>query len=151
MADRFDAYCLQLEQVSLKVMRRLGRELSSILEEGMSPAQFLVMRLLGQSGGMKVTEMSDYLGVTLSAITSLSDRLGSAGLVTRERDEGDRRLVWLRLTEAGRTRLAELEAKRLDLMKRYLGRLPEEDIDRLLEIFGRLAAIIDAAPPAVEP
>lgn len=143
MADRFDDYCLQLEQVSVRVIRRLGQELSSILEEGMSPAQFLVMRLLGQSGGMKVSELSEYLGVTLSAITSLSDRLASVGLVTRERDEADRRLVWLRLTEAGRAKLAELEAKRMDLMRRYLGRLPEADMDRLLEIFGRLATIID--------
>lgn len=143
MADRFDDYCIQLEQVSFKLIRRLGHELSSVLAEGMSPAQFLVMRLLGQSGGMKVSEVSDFLGVTLSAVTSLSDRLASVGLVTRERDEGDRRMVWLRLTEAGRTKLAELEAKRMDLVKRYLGRLPEEDMDRLLEILGRLATIID--------
>lgn len=150
MADRFEHYCMDLEQVSVKVIRRLGQEVSSMLAEGMSSAQFLVMRLLGQSGGMKVSELSDYLGVTLSAVTSLCDRLASVGLLTRERDEGDRRLVWLRLTEAGREKLAELEAKRIDLMRRYLGRLPEEDMDRLLEIFGRLAAIIDEAPHGSE-
>lgn len=146
MADRFDDYCVQVERLSLKLIRRLGHELSAALAEGMSPAQFIVMRLLGQSGGMKVSEVSDYLGVTLSAVTSLTDRLASVGLVVRERDEGDRRLVWLRLTEAGRTNLAELEAKRIDLMRRYLGRLPATDIDQLLEIFGRLEQIIDEVP-----
>lgn len=151
MADRFNDYCLQLERLSLKLIRRLGHELSEILAEGMSPAQFLVMRLLGRSGGMKVSEVSDYLGVTLSAVTSLSDRLAAAGLVARERDEGDRRLVWLRLTEAGCTKLAELEAKRMDLIKRYLGRLPEADADHLLEIFSRLERIIDEAPSGLEP
>lgn len=150
MADRFEQYCFHLERVALKVLRRIGHEVSDILEEGMSSAQFLVMRMVGHRDAMTVSELSEYMGVTLSAVTSLSDRLKASGWLIRERNENDRRIVWLRLTDSGRSKLQELEAKRLGLMRKYLGRLPEEDLARLLEIFTRLGAIMeDGEPPPV--
>jgi DNA-binding MarR family transcriptional regulator len=150
MTDGFEQYYHELEHVAFKVLRRIGHEVSGILDEGMSSAQFVVMRIVGHSEAMTVSEISEYMGVTLSAITSLADRLTASGWLARERNDTDRRLVWLKLTDAGRTKLRELEAKRLELMRKHLGRLPQADLDRLLEICTRLAAITeDSDPPPV--
>lgn len=150
MPDRFEQYCHELEHVAFKVLRRIRHAESGMLEDGMSSAQFLVMRMVGHREAMTVSEISDYMGVTLSAVTSLADRLTASGWVARERNDTDRRLVWLKLTDAGRTKLRELEAKRLDVLRKYLGRLPKDDMDRLLEICTRLAAIVeDGDPPPV--
>lgn len=147
MSDSFERYCAELDEVSVKVIRRLGHEVSDMLEEGMTSPQFLVMRLIGQNKAMTVSEISEHMGVTLSAVTSLSDRLKASGLLTRERDEADRRIVWLKLTDSGRQKLEELEAKRIAMMRKYLGRLPEDDLARMLDIFRRLAVIVDDMAP----
>ncbi|MGE5653946.1 MAG: MarR family winged helix-turn-helix transcriptional regulator [Bacillota bacterium] len=120
--------------------------MSSILEQGMSPPQFLMMRLLSQSDRMTASDLAEVLGVTPSAVTYLCDRLASVGFVSRERDIGDRRMVWLCLTEPGRAKMEELESKRMELMRHFLGGLPLEDMDHLVAILGRLDAAIDETP-----
>lgn len=67
----------------------------------------------------------------------------AAGLISRERDELDRRLVYLQLTDEGRAKLAELHAKRLALTRRILGPLSEADLDEFMRILGRLASALD--------
>lgn len=150
MTDKIERYCEQLDRLAFKVIRRMGREVSTLLEEGMTPAQFLLMRLIGQQGEATVSDLSDQMGVTLSAITSLTDRLKAAGLVNRVRDESDRRVVFLRLTPEGAAKLSDLSNRRLEHMRRYLGQLPEEDIEKLLEIGERFSAILDDTPRSIK-
>lgn len=109
------------------------------LDPGISPPQFHLMRLVASGDAPTVSEVSEQLDVTLSAVTLLADRLHAAGLLTRERDEQDRRLVRMRLTEAGQVKLAAMESQRLALMRHYLCQLSQEELDRFLEIFTRIA------------
>lgn len=51
---------------------------------------------------MSPTSLADALMLSSAAMTNRIDRLVEAGLVTRERDEADRRAVWVRLSDTGR-------------------------------------------------
>lgn len=139
VADRFEEYILQLEQVAMMVARRFSQEIGTCLEEGMTPAQFLLMRLIGHWQVTTVSDLAEKLGVTPSAVTSLGDKLTAAGLLVRERDELDRRLVRLKLTEQGEAKLAELEGRRLALLRQHLTHISETDLVTLLGILKKLA------------
>jgi DNA-binding MarR family transcriptional regulator len=61
-------------------------------------AQLKALMLLVQRGGLQSRELADGLGIAPSATTPLVDRLVRQRLARRERDTGDRRIVWIRPT-----------------------------------------------------
>lgn len=74
------------------------------------------------------------LGVTLSAVTALVNRLHKLGLVTRERQEKDRRQVWISITPKGLQALNDVEERRNLLLAVYLSHVPEGKRQQLLEL-----------------
>ncbi|MEV6305898.1 MarR family transcriptional regulator [Actinoplanes sp. NPDC051861] len=83
-----------------------GRIVQSAMEEGavragMSPTDLLALYVLGEHEGLTGGALARLLSLPQSSITPLADRLESAGLIERERDETDRRRVWLCPTPQG--------------------------------------------------
>lgn len=74
------------------------------------------------------------LGVTLSAVTALINRLHRMGLVTRERHAKDRRQVWITITPGGLKLLGEVEEKRNLLLALYLARVSKDEREQLLAL-----------------
>src|SRR5271167_2914008 len=70
--------------------------------------QFKVMLFLWQCRKARVGVLAEQLGVHLSNVSGILDRLVEAGFVCREEDAGDRRLVVSRLTPKGEATLTNL-------------------------------------------
>jgi MarR family transcriptional regulator, organic hydroperoxide resistance regulator len=83
------------------------------------------------------------LGVTLSAVTALINRLHRMGLVTRERQEKDRRQVWISITPKGMQVLEDVEERRNLLLAVYLSRVPEDERQQLLELLQRAIKLFE--------
>lgn len=77
---------------------------NDLLRIGLTPPQLYVLATLGYTGGLPFNEIGAKMMVTVSNLTGIVDRLEEKGLVVRERDGRDRRVVWVVLTEKG-TRL----------------------------------------------
>jgi DNA-binding MarR family transcriptional regulator len=99
-----------------------------------------------------VTELAEFMGVTPSTMSLNLKRLREAGFVTSERDPADRRVVNVRLTDAGvrmKRSATELDRDRVEAM---LGRLTAEEHAVALQglvILARSAeALITGAVPA---
>ncbi|MGI6553165.1 MAG: MarR family transcriptional regulator [Clostridia bacterium] len=107
-------------------------------EDKLTGIQFFALRLLAKEGRMKVTEIASYLGVTLSAVTGLVNRLYKMELVYRDQDEGDRRVVWIRPSEKGFSLLARANERRARKLKSYLGELSLEDLEKFHQIIQQL-------------
>lgn len=67
----------------------------------LTPPQFYVLATIGYAGGLPFSDIGEKLMVTVSNLTGIVDRLEEKGLVVRERDVRDRRVVRVRLTEKG--------------------------------------------------
>jgi DNA-binding MarR family transcriptional regulator len=78
---------------------RMSRVLERI-EAGVSPQQYRMLKLIG-TGGERSARLAEKLAVAKPTLTSTADSLVAAGLAYREAEPGDRRVVRLRLTEAG--------------------------------------------------
>ncbi|HOV81014.1 MAG TPA: MarR family transcriptional regulator [Bacillota bacterium] len=137
-----DKYFARLEEVFLEITRRLHSELAEQMVSGITGSQFFVLKKISEKGRMTVTEVAERLAVSLSAITALVDRLVKNGLVVRSRDEQDRRLVWLEPTDKGREILGRCIESRKKVAAKYFGRLPGEDIEKLVEIYEKVLSII---------
>ena len=83
----------------LLTVLRITRVMERI-EAGVSPQQYRMLKLIG-AGGERSARLAEKLAVAKPTLTSTADSLVAAGLAVREAEPGDRRVVRLRLTEAG--------------------------------------------------
>jgi DNA-binding MarR family transcriptional regulator len=67
----------------------------------LTPPQFYVLATIGYAGGLPFGEIGAKMMVTVSNLTGIVDRLEEKKLVTRKRDDYDRRVVHVLLTERG--------------------------------------------------
>ena len=68
---------------------------------GITPPQFYVLATIGYAGGLPFGEIGAKMMVTVSNLTGIVDRLEEKKLVLRKRDENDRRVVHVVLTDRG--------------------------------------------------
>ncbi len=134
----------RLEGILMEIGRRMHAELDAHMVSGITGSQFFVLKTISAKGRLTVSEVAEALGVSLSAITALVDRLAPAGLVVRSRDEKDRRLVWLQVTDKGREVLASCVQGRRRVAIKYFGQLPEKDLENLLEVYEKILAMLKA-------
>jgi DNA-binding MarR family transcriptional regulator len=105
---------------------RMSRVMERI-DAGVSPPQYRMLKLIG-AGGERSARLAERLAVAKPTLTSIADSLVGAGLVCREAEPGDRRVVRLHLTEAGHAAIAradEAYAGWLDDLLEYTGRKDE--------------------------
>jgi DNA-binding MarR family transcriptional regulator len=68
---------------------------------GLTYPQYLVLLVLWERDGVKITDIGRRLRLDTGTLTPLIKRLEAAGLVDRSRSHKDERCVLVRLTEAG--------------------------------------------------
>jgi DNA-binding MarR family transcriptional regulator len=103
---------------------------------GMYRAQAALLCRLFVNNGMTQTEIADQLAVQGATVTNMLQRMEEAGLVTRQRDPDDNRLVRVYLTEAGRQKERAIMAQFLELegaMFEGIGEQDREKLRRLLQ------------------
>jgi DNA-binding MarR family transcriptional regulator len=79
------------------------------LEAGLTPQQYRMLKLVG-AGGERSARLAERLAVAKPTLTSTADGLVAAGLLSRETETTDRRVVRLRLTQAGREAVDQADA-----------------------------------------
>jgi len=93
---------------------------------GLTPAQHqLLLAVRGHDGdlGPTIGDVAGYLMLRHHSAVGLVDRAVKAGLVERQEDAGDRRIVRLRLTSLGERTLQQLSAAHLEEIKRLAPRI----------------------------
>jgi DNA-binding MarR family transcriptional regulator len=101
-------------------------------------SQFKLLLLVAENDGSRVGDLALALHVTPPTVTASLDRLVGHGLVRREDDPLDRRLVIARLTPEGRELLQRLNLQHREEISECLGELSEAQLDGL---YGGLAAL----------
>ena len=103
---------------------------------GLSGTQYNVLRILrgAEPNGLCRNELRDRMLTRMPDMTRLLDRMEEAGLVARTRDADDRRMVFTRITKAGRKLVDELDGPMEQLHKDRLGHLSAAQLRTLVEL-----------------
>ncbi len=86
-----------------------------------------------------------------ATLTGIIDRLLKMGLVERQRDESDRRLVLVRITERGQQVLHESLLGRFEALKRYLMQLDDENRQQLIQLLRKSLAMMKSEMENLSP
>ena len=111
------------------------------------------MRALGVIGGhadCTMGELARHLGISLSAATGLADRLVQQGLVEREANPKDRRLVCLRLAAAGRRARGAFRREKRRRMDAAFGRLSTQELEQIADSLSLLRKAVGLVVTAEE-
>ncbi len=121
----------------LMVVTRLARRLRRVAAtDGVTPTQRSILTTLERRGPLTHGDLATAERVRPPTITAAVDRLEEQGLAERVRDDADRRVARVALTEGGRTLLAVARRERTAYLEQRLRALSPAD----------RAAIAAAAP-----
>jgi DNA-binding MarR family transcriptional regulator len=115
-----------------------------LLREGVSMAQVHIMYTVQRHGEMTMSQLADVLNVSDSNATGLVDRMAERGFVQRDRVPTDRRVVVVRVTEAGQQLLGEVDALSDEILRSVLGRLDPDQLLGVGQAVADLRAAVDA-------
>ena len=111
--------------------------------------QFAVLAAVAENEGLTQTALVRATGIDRSTLAELVARMIVKGLLARERSAADARANTVRLTEAGRTALADAAPKVAEADDRILALLPEKDRDRFLSVLSALSAAAEHLPAPI--
>lgn len=111
------------------LMHRLAdNHAPEFLEIAITMPQAKLLYLLGASGDLHMSDLVTRLGVSLSTISGLVDRIVDQGLAHRREDAVDRRQVVVGLTEAGATFIDRFRELNVRQVRALLDHVADDDL-----------------------
>lgn len=135
-------------QLSMRVHLRLATVRNLLMREsrlaadrwGLTLPQFDVVAELARADeqGFTFVQISRLLLVTSGNLTGIIDRLEGAGLVRREADARDRRVIRIHLTDKGRSLVQRMLPRHAQAVQALLSFMPKGQLQQLSEMLGDL-------------
>ena len=126
-----------------RMLRGFARRESNYLSRGkITLPQLGAMEYLSARRESPMNELARHLGVTRPAATGLVDRLIVQGLVSRQGDRTDRRVVRINLTPKGRRVLDNIWNQKRKMLQEVFGRLSPADRAQYLATLERVVEIL---------
>ncbi|NMO97007.1 MarR family transcriptional regulator [Paenibacillus lemnae] len=128
-----------------KVWSRLAKDYKMHMENGLGPslteAQLTVLEVLEERRRMKPSDFIPYLATSPAAVTMLLDRMEKNGLILRDRDERDRRLVWVTISGKGRQEVDRGIQVRNEYLSHVLSRISSHNQQLLVYLLGKVGTV----------
>lgn len=128
---------------------------AEFLAVGVTMSQAKLLYLVQAEPGLRMSELSARLGVSLSTVSGVVDRLVDQGFLSRTDDPADRRQVVLRVSASGADQLELLRELSAGQVRALLTRIEEADlavVERAIDILAaaalRPAPASSASPPS---
>lgn len=116
------------DEISDKLLKTSQKALLNIYEN-LTIAEANAIYAIGPDEPKTMKEIAETLGVAVSTPTRTIDRLVEKGFVTRNVGEKDRRQLLIKLTPTGKNVLAGMDKEGLEMTKKLLKNLSDEEIE----------------------
>jgi DNA-binding MarR family transcriptional regulator len=148
-ADMWSEDMQDQAEVALVALRRVLKATASnvksvALKTGLTASQLLVLQVLRTQGDTLTGDLARAVDLKQATISILIDKLQENGLVDRRRGETDRRRVWVRLTDKGRTALDGAPDLLQDRFRTRFGKLADWEQASITASLLRVVSLLDA-------
>jgi DNA-binding MarR family transcriptional regulator len=133
-----------------KLTKEWNAQMDAELAPQLTVGQLEVLELMQVYEPIKPSELLPNLETTPAAITTLLDRMERGGLVERNRDEGDRRIVWVTMTDLGRSEVIRGLAVRSTIVNRSLDHISSHNRQLLVYLISKVAGTRETKPSTPE-
>lgn len=145
-----------LADAILSAIRRIVRaiDLNSkqlVRDYAVTGPQLVTLRAIEKYGPITVTSLARTINLSQPTVTGILFRLGQQGLIRKEKDSADRRVVACTITTRGLDVLRQTPAPLEDRFRRELYRLEEWEQTQTLATLQRIAAMMEAHDIPADP
>jgi DNA-binding MarR family transcriptional regulator len=112
-------------------------------ERSISMAHVFLMSMIDKHGAVPMTRVAELLGSGLPTATGLVSRMEERGLVRRDHDTKDRRVVFVSLTDAGTAEMHELHEARQRRVASAIAQLSTTEQAKLLSAVRSLRSALE--------
>jgi DNA-binding MarR family transcriptional regulator len=121
------------------------KELDLTLPQGLA-----LLTLHGLGNRAKMSELIELIQISGGTLTGIVDRLITAGLVARERDETDRRVVYVSLTEAGAKKVQAVQHTHRVQLDRATAGFSNHELAQFNDLLTKFVAATPVPPEAFQ-
>ncbi len=111
-------------------------------DSGLTFPQLSVISTLTKNGELKVSVLSDKMGLSDSTVSGILDRLEQKNIIRRERNQDDRRVVKIALTEGSRKFCKDFHERKEEHFSNLLKRLSEQEIKDIIKGLETLNSVL---------
>ena len=134
----------KLIQEIIQLQRQIGYALRQYAPEvwmdlSLTIGQLKSLIFIDFEGSTNLKKLATAMGVTPPSMTAIVDRLVGQGLVSRQDNPEDRRMLVLKTTDEGKALLAKLREREISLMSGILTQLSLEELSALAQGFTALS------------
>ena len=124
---------------------RLARQLrqEALADGALTPSKLTALASVNRLGPIPLGDLAAVERVSAPAISRTVDGLEAAGLVSRQHDPADGRLVRVGVTDAGTRRLEQTRQRKDALLAQRISLLAERDRQRLMAAIPLLQRLLD--------
>jgi len=119
------------------LIRSLGKETQEIFEEKITIPQFVVLQTVSKTKKCNLKDIVDELGNTTGSASLLIDKMTKLGYIVRERDDNDRRLIWLTFSEKGKRLYEQITEKRNEVLESYFSKWTEQETQLFMKLLDK--------------
>jgi len=124
----------------------MAAQLRAVTGDDITYQQLKLVKIVSLTEGYSVSDVAEFLGVSIAAASRAVDRLVRRGLIDRTTAEEDRRAVHLSLTEKGLDLLRRYDAAASPALERVFADLSSEQMQQVGDLLDRLSVnIVDRA------
>lgn len=113
-------------------------------EAKLTAPQGMVVGILSHSGRMKLSDLSQKMGLSNSTVSGIVDRLEKQGVVERIRSEEDRRVIYIATTKSFNDQHKDFHKRMEENMHNLMGKGSAEDIDKIIDGLQTLKKLLSA-------
>ncbi|MGG0716967.1 MarR family transcriptional regulator [Robertmurraya massiliosenegalensis] len=128
--------------VSFSVTKKAEALITEQLGSNLTHDQLYILRYINRVGSCTSTALSDEFEVKKSAITAIINRLWEKGFILRTRDEKDRRVVYLALTEKGEDLFWKIDERIHHLVQGLISQFEPSEIVQFIETYEKLNHVL---------
>jgi DNA-binding MarR family transcriptional regulator len=103
-------------------------------------ARLLFTIASGNENGISARDLAESIHVTPGAITQFADTLIEKGLIRRDEDPHDRRIIRMKLTESGKSQYQQLRREFLASAAETLDVLSNAEIKQFIELLAKISS-----------
>jgi len=141
--SRADAVADRLHSAAIHLLRALRRQDEAT---GLSAARLSALSVVVFGGPVTVTKIASAEQVSVPTVTRMLAGMERDGLVKRERDAADRRMIWVRPTAKGTRLLVEGRRRRVVALASELAKLHAADLDALDRAMAIVERVVGGGP-----
>ncbi len=136
----------QLFNMFFLLKKRLVRHAARLVKHEFSPMQMHVLFTMLDRAAFTMTELARDVLISKQQLTPLVNKLVTAGLLLREPDPGDRRVVRVRISPAGSAFLESHRQEAIGIYEDMIACLDGDDLGRLSGSLAELQLIVRKLP-----